>query len=134
MSFMGWGQLLLADFDDIDKNMADAEKVFRNIRDLHELDTIDYLSDSQKAELSRFFANFTGDSSILKDRFLRLWSKLYNIYSEFKIRLRKENLAYEGMLYRDVIEQKQLPNRYDTYIFVGFNVLQKVRTKNCFRL
>ena len=49
--FYGWGQLLLADFDDIDKNMADAEKVFRNIRDLHELDTIDYLSDSQKAEL-----------------------------------------------------------------------------------
>lgn len=123
--FYGWGQLLLADFDDIDKNMADAEKVFRNIRDLHELDTIDYLSDSQKAELSRFFANFTGDSSILKDRFLRLWSKLYNIYSEFKTRLRKENLAYEGMLYRDVIEQKQLPNRYDTYIFVGFNVLQR---------
>ena len=127
--FYGWGQLLLADFDDIDKNMADAEKVFRNIRDLHELDTIDYLSDSQKAELSRFFANFTGDSSILKDRFLRLWSKLYNIYSEFKTRLRKENLAYEGMLYRDVIEQKQLPNRYDTYIFVGFNVLQKVEQK-----
>ena len=124
--FYGWGQLLLADFDDIDKNMADAGKVFRNIRDLHELDTIDYLTENQKAELGRFFANFTGDSSILKERFLNLWSKLYNIYSEFKARLRAEHLAYEGMLYRDVVEQKQLPDRYDTYIFVGFNVLQKV--------
>ena len=127
--FYGWGQLLLADFDDIDKNMADAEKVFRNIRDLHELDTIDYLTENQKAELGRFFANFTGDSSILKERFLNLWSKLYNIYSEFKARLRAEHLAYEGMLYRDVVEQKQLPDRYDTYIFVGFNVLQKVEQK-----
>ena len=29
--FYGWGQLMLADFDDIDKNMADADKVFCNI-------------------------------------------------------------------------------------------------------
>ena len=29
--FYGWGQLLLADFDDIDKNMADARQVFGNI-------------------------------------------------------------------------------------------------------
>ena len=127
--FYSWGQLLLADFDDIDKNLADADKVFRNIRDLHELDTIDYLTESQKAELSRFFANFTGDSSVLKERFLSLWSKLYDVYSDFKAKLRAENLAYEGMLYRDVIEQNSIPNRYDTYIFVGFNVLQEVEQK-----
>ena len=41
--FFGWGQLLLADFDDIDKNMADAQQLFHNVRDLHELDSIEYL-------------------------------------------------------------------------------------------
>ncbi len=127
--FYGWGQLLLADFDDIDKNMADAEKVFRNIRDLHELDSIDYLTETQKAELSRFFANFTGDSSVLKERFLNLWSKLYDVYSDFKAKLQAEELAYEGILYRDVIERNNIPNRYETYVFVGFNVLQAVEQK-----
>ena len=127
--FYGWGQLLLADFDDIDKNMADADKVFRNIRDLHELDSIDYLTETQKAELSRFFANFTGDSSVLKERFLNLWSKLYDVYSDFKAKLQAEELGYEGMLYRDVIERNNIPNRYETYVFVGFNVLQTVEKK-----
>ena len=127
--FYGWGQLLLADFDDIDKNMADADKVFRNIRDLHELDSIDYLTETQKAELSRFFANFTGDSSVLKERFLNLWSKLYDVYSDFKAKLQAEELGYEGMLYRNVIERNSIPNRYETYVFVGFNVLQTVEQK-----
>ena len=56
--FYGWGQLLLADFDDIDKNMADTKMVFANIRDLHELDDVSYLTNEQKTELRRFFANF----------------------------------------------------------------------------
>ena len=38
--FFGWGQLLLADFDDIDKNEADASKVFANVRDWHEFDDV----------------------------------------------------------------------------------------------
>ena len=50
--FYGWGQVLLADFDDIDKNMADASKVFANLRDLHELDDVSYLTEEQNNYLS----------------------------------------------------------------------------------
>lgn len=124
--FYGWGQLLLSDFDDIDKNMADAKQVFKNVQDIHELDSVDYLTEHQKEELKRFFANFTGDTSILKERFITLWSKLYDIYDDFKTRLRKQNLAYEGMLYREVVEKNNFPNQFEKYIFIGFNVLQKV--------
>lgn len=60
--FYGWGQLLLADFDDIDKNMADASNVFKNIKDIHELDDISYLTDEQKEILHKFFSNFTTDN------------------------------------------------------------------------
>lgn len=68
--FYGWGQLLLADFDDIDKNMADASNVFKNIKDLHELDDISYLTDEQKEILHKFFSNFTTDNkSELKNVF-----------------------------------------------------------------
>ena len=45
--FYGWGQLLLADFDDLDKNLAPADKVFANLRDIHELDDISSLTDEQ---------------------------------------------------------------------------------------
>ncbi len=127
--FYGWGQLLLADFDDIDKNMADAKQLFSNVQNIHELDTIDYLSDHQKEELQRFFANFTGDTSILRERFITLWSKLYDVYNDFKARLSRQGLAYEGMLYREVIESDNIPAQYDQYLFIGFNVLQKVEQK-----
>lgn len=127
--FYGWGQLLLADFDDIDKNMADAKQLFSNVQNIHELDTIDYLSDHQKEELQRFFANFTGDTSILRERFITLWSKLYDVYNDFKARLSRQGLAYEGMLYREVIESDNIPSQYDQYLFIGFNVLQKVEQK-----
>lgn len=124
--FYGWGQLLLADFDDIDKNMADASNVFKNIKDLHELDDISYLTDEQKEILHKFFSNFTTDNkSELKKRFLQLWCHFEDIYNNYKERLRKQNIAYEGMLYRDVAQQT-INYKYDKYLFVGFNMVQKV--------
>lgn len=125
--FYGWGQLLLADFDDIDKNMADASQVFANLRDIHELDDLSYLTDEQKNTLSRFFSNFNeNQDSVLKERFLKLWRHFADIYDDFKSRLRKQGIAYEGMLYRDVATDESAVFNHDTYIFVGFNVVQKV--------
>ena len=128
--FYGWGQLLLADFDDIDKNMADADQVFANLRNLHELDSVDYLSDEQKRILRKFFSNFTDDhQTTLKRKFLELWSHFSEIYHDYRDRLRQQGLAYEGMLYREVTENELLSLSYDHYIFVGFNLLQKVEQK-----
>ena len=125
--FYDWGRLLISDFDDIDKNMADAEKVFSNIANLHELDDISYLSDEQKEILATFFSNFTdGHNTKLKELFLSLWNKLYDIYTDYKSRLRKQGIAYEGMLYRDVVEGNMIKTEYDRYAFVGFNMLQSV--------
>lgn len=124
--FFGWGQLLLADFDDIDKNMASADDVFRNLRDLHEMDSISYLTQEQKALLKRFFSNFVDDDSVLQQRFLYLWSNMKAIYDDFRTHLRSKSLAYEGMLYRDVAEKQVIDLEYKHYVFVGFNVLQKV--------
>lgn len=127
--FFGWGQLLLADFDDIDKNMADTSMLFRNVRDLHELDSIDYLDDEQKRLIIRFFGNFTGEESELKKKFINLWSNLHQIYTQYRHRLSQEGLAYEGMLYRKVVEQGETELPMERYIFIGFNVLQKVEQR-----
>lgn len=125
--FYSWGQLLLADFDDLDKNMADAKKVFANLRDLHELDDASYLTPHQKEILAKFFSNFSEDNnSQLKERFLRLWSRMIDIYHDFNRRLAEQGLAYEGALYREVATSDDIDFAYDTYIFIGFNLLQEV--------
>ena len=139
--FYGWGQLLLSDFDDIDKNMADANRVLANLRDIHELDDLSFLTDEQREMLQRFFSNFTEEHpSELKERFLHLWSRMADIYHDFRQRLTSQGLAYEGMLYRQVVEdltvgcgsavadntQHPSPN---TFIFIGFNLLQKVEQR-----
>lgn len=125
--FYGWGQLLLTDFDDIDKNMADADKIFCNLKDIHELDDLSYLTDEQRELLKRFFANFSHDQETeLKKRFLSLWSHFGDIYHDYNQRLRNQGIGYEGAIYREVATRKDVEFEYDTYIFVGFNLLQKV--------
>lgn len=133
--FYGWGQLLLADFDDVDKNMVDAKQLFSNLSDIHELDDLSYLTDYQKQMIQKFFSNFSADhNSELKKRFLQLWAHFYDIYEEFNKRLASQKLAYEGALYRRVTNDQDLEFQYKKYIFVGFNMMQVVEQKLCDRL
>lgn len=133
--FYGWGQLLLTDFDDIDKNMADADRIFCNLKDIHELDDISYLDDEQRKMLKRFFANFSDDhESELKRRFLSLWSHFSDIYHAYNKRLQEQGLGYEGAVYREVATKDNIEFKYDRYIFVGFNLLQQVEQKLFARL
>ena len=125
--FYGWGQLLLSDFDDLDKHMADADKVFANVRDLHELDDVSYLTQEQRNIIRKFFSNFSDThNSELKERFLKLWSRMGDIYHAFNERLSEQQLAYEGALYREVAQREDIDFEYEHYAFVGFNMLQEV--------
>jgi len=132
--FYGWGQLLIADFDDIDKNMADPDRVFANLRDIHELDDLSFLTDEQRELLRHFFSHFTEEHETeLKQRFLSLWSHFADIYHDFNQRLASQGLAYEGALYRQVCNALTVTNdekfTYDRYLFVGFNLLQQVEQR-----
>ena len=134
--FYGWGQLLISDFDDIDKNMVDANRVFANLRDIHELDDLSFLTEEQRQLLRHFFSHFTEEHETeLKQRFLNLWSHFADVYHDFNQRLAQQGLAYEGALYRSVCDSvcncstatnitQAFP--YDRYLFIGFNLLQKV--------
>ena len=133
--FYGWGQLMITDFDDIDKNMADADKVFANLSDYHEFDDVSYLTPEQEEILKRFFSNFSSEhNSELKKRFLNIWSNFREIYHSFNEALAEEGLAYEGQLYRKVVEEGCLDLKYDKYLFVGFNMMQKVEQELCNKL
>lgn len=127
--FYFWGEMLIADFDDADKNLVPTKILFNNLKDLNALtDDYDFLDEEQKKTLARFFQNFfINQPTELKKRFMMLWDSLGNIYTNYKKLLESQNIAYEGMLYRNVIETlnvETLP--YKRYVFVGFNVLNKV--------
>ena len=138
--FYGWGQLLLADFDDVDKHLAPADKVFANLRDIHEFDDDTYLTQQQRDIIQKFFSNFNEDhNSELKRRFLSLWSHIYDIYVDFNARLAAQGLAYEGALYRHVIENfpeenASLDQTEEQYVFAGFNLLHPVELALIHRL
>lgn len=107
---MFWGEMLLNDFDDVDKSLADARQIFRNIQDLKEIDSAFlYLTPEQvKAIIRRFWINFLpiSEGDRTKHDFLEIWEVLYSLYDSFRERLRSEG-CYEGMLFRDVAESIQ---------------------------
>lgn len=130
--FYYWGELLISDFDDVDKNLVDAGRLFANLKDLKEImDDYDFLDEEQEQAIQQFFRNFSIERRTeLKERFISLWNVLGNIYHRYRQTLEEQGIAYEGMLYREAIEQLDagsLP--YDRYVFVGFNVLNKVETR-----
>lgn len=131
-TFYYWGEMLIRDFDDIDKNLACAEQLFSNIRDLRALGTAkEILEPEQREAIMRFFSNFKPeDESVIKERFTKVWEVLYPIYTSFKESLKSEGVAYEGMLYRDVIENcGELKFSHDKYVFIGFNALNGVENR-----
>lgn len=128
--FYYWGELMLSDFDDIDKNMVDADKLFVNLTDIKEIEHhFDFLTTEHKEILQRFFKNFNADTghSELKRQFIELWKVMKDIYQELRTTLQSKGLAYEGMQYRDAIENFDIAKlTQEHYVFVGFNVLNKV--------
>lgn len=142
-SFYFWGEMLLADFDSIDKYMVDARMLFSNIGDLKELENDhSYLTDEQKQIILRFWRNFGlgGQDSEEKEKFVSIWRTLYDIYTEYRKKLAYSGLAYGGMIYRDVAERLKAEGKVHGpadnagngsngerlhYVIAGFNALSE---------
>lgn len=131
--FWGWGERLLADFEDIDKNNVDAKRLFRHLRDIKELENNDWADERQEEILKEFFNDFSlKKNSEIKERFLLLWNNLYAIYEQLNNGLKAEGLAYEGAIYKDAVERLRFgltpTDAKQKYAFVGFNVLTQTET------
>lgn len=127
--FYFWGDMLLNDFDDVDKCLADASKLFRNVSDLKKIDQqFGGLSPEQIEVVQRFWTNFDpGKITGAKEKFISIWSILGTLYNEFNYALSGKNIAYEGKIFREVVENQEYNNspgfRWNTVHFIGFNAL-----------
>ncbi|MDR0681275.1 MAG: PD-(D/E)XK nuclease family protein [Dysgonamonadaceae bacterium] len=124
--FFFFGEILLNDFDDVDKNLVDARLLFRNLQDLDALkDDFTHLTDDQIQALTRYFKHVFQGESALKTAFWNIWNILGDVYFSFKEKLETKNIAYPGMLMRSVVEKQEKAFPEKQYAFVGFNVLSK---------
>ncbi len=133
--FIFWGDVILNDFNDIDKYLVNARDIFANISDLRNIqDDYSWLSETQRRAIEAFVSHFRAEDGRLKvdmssdhpapkESFLRIWDLLYPIYVEFNESLRSRGLAYEGMIYRQVARTGISGD--SRYVFVGLNALNE---------
>ncbi|MEG1586437.1 MAG: PD-(D/E)XK nuclease family protein [Bacteroidales bacterium] len=127
--FYYWGEMLLNDFDDVDKYVADAHKLFTNVTDLKQIEEdFAYLEEEQVEIIRRFWNHFIpSNESHRKENFAKTWAVLYEIYEQLRNNLRADGMAYEGMIFRDVaelfIEKQPWQLPFQKIIFVGLNAL-----------
>lgn len=147
--FRFWGNLILNDFEDIDKSMADAHKVFTNLSRLKEIQS-NFLTHEQLEVIRQYWRVEEGQLPVADEdddtfwrhvkpdgtpegsptrQFMRIWELLDEIYTLFRERLQqsKPHFVTAGMAYRHAAEViSEMPAekfRYRKYVFVGFNVL-----------
>ena len=126
--FYFWGEMLLNDFDLIDKYLIDADMLFCNIYDIKEIEAdLSYLT----PEMRSFWSHFS-DKELLSDekrKFLAIWQSLASIYHSFHERLQQLNISYTGMIYRSAVENINsgvaYPDTTRHYVFIGFNALSE---------
>ncbi|MDX1627630.1 MAG: PD-(D/E)XK nuclease family protein [Fulvivirga sp.] len=131
--FFFWGQMLLKDFEDIDKYLVDAENLYTNLNRQKQLDlTFDFLDEEQKKLIQKFWQGFDQTSSKEKKRFQFIWERLYQVYARFNQSLKQEGLAYEGMQYRYLAENIAditLKKTGGPIMLAGFNALNAAEEK-----
>jgi hypothetical protein len=132
--FVYWGEMLLNDFDDIDKYLINARQLFTNVKDLNKTEhDFGFLETNQINAIRSFWSSFNPDKEDKNQQFfLKIWEILYPIYVAFRERLSEEQLAYEGMIYREVADNidRYIDNiSYNKIIFIGLNALTGAEIK-----
>ena len=142
--FIFWGDILLGDFNDVDKYLADPKQLFTNVADFKGIqDDYSHLTDTQREAIKAFVKHFKektvrkSDNPDAKDvslTFLQIWNILLPLYHEYNKVLEQKGLAYEGRVYRRLVELTEkedvaqlLSKAYgrSSYVFVGLNALNE---------
>ncbi len=131
-TFYPWGQIILKDFDDIDKYMVDAQKLFTNLKDIKSIEEHFALPNEQLQFLKQFWNVLDKPQlSETEQEFIKIWEVLGKVYTDFQVTLSLNQAAYEGMAQRQVLEQLQngsLKLPYTHIVWAGFNALTTAET------
>ncbi len=126
--FLPWGKLILKDFDECDKYLVNAAQLFSVLKAHKEIDDTFSISDETKKYIEQFILTTSAKEKegIYKTEFIKTWSLLGEMYNLFQERLREHHFAYEGMAYREVLDNlknETLKLPFSQLSFCGFNAL-----------
>lgn len=119
--FSKWAQTLLADFNEVDRYMVDADQLFNYISDVKRIESWDLdLGEDPHTEMV--------------NNYLKFWEVLPTFYHSFKEALSEDKKVYQGMAYRAMAEDIQsfipkIKEKYPSMFFVGFSALNKAEEK-----
>ncbi|MEC7755650.1 PD-(D/E)XK nuclease family protein [Roseivirga thermotolerans] len=127
--FYAWGKIILKDYDEIDRYMADAKKIYSALQNIKEIDHVFGYSDEFREIIARYRTlTEKQEKTKLLTEFLKIWKEVGAVYEQYQETLLQEEKAYGGMLYRNlanVLTQESFDHRYVHYHFCGFNALSK---------
>lgn len=149
-NFRSIADVLLADFNDIDTHLADAEQLFKNVTDHNEI-RADYLTEEQRRVIEEYFGRSSAENIPVggdrlwrtdyrnrfsdrenasdyvgaRTKFSSFWDSLFDIYTVLGKKLHEDGLAYQGMAFREAVRKLNDGADIDArkVVFVGFNVL-----------
>jgi len=109
-SFSKWAQILLQDFNEIDRYLIPQEKIFNYLSAIQDL---------KHWSLAEHKTDFVKN-------YLSFWNKLHQYYIHFTEHLLKHKLGYQGLIYRKAAENLKTyiqNNPTKQHVFIGFNAL-----------
>ena len=115
--FLSWGNIILSDYDEIDRYLLSSKEVFKNLADIKEIENWSFGGEDEL--------------SVGQKRFMEFWDHLPDYYQRLNEVLDNENVCYMGKAYRNVAENIDLVFRKDKdqhFLFAGFNALSKTET------
>lgn len=129
--FYQWGEMMIRDFDELDKYLVDPDLLFSNIIDLKMLDEpLAGLEQEQIDFIRQFWTGFhSGGQTPEKEQFLSSWVLLPKLYKRLRSVLSDRGQGYQGMQYREIVLRTELGELdYDwegPTIVAGFNALNQ---------
>ena len=108
--FSQWAQILIQDFNEIDRHLILQNNIF------------DYLTAVK--EISHW--SMSDNKTTFIENYLTFWRSIKSYYHEFKKTLISKGHAYQGLLYREAVENihNYIENSTNKkHVFVGFNAL-----------
>jgi len=132
--FMAYGQQVLADFNEIDRQLINVQSLFRQIDDQKSLEE-QFRPDEEEYEfLKNFWTEFFTGKVIagIRSSFLQYWRQLPALYTAFRESLLEKNIAYEGMAWRMVAESISTQTyfrQWERLIPAGFYAFNEVENR-----
>lgn len=125
IGFYDWGEVILKDFDELDRSLVPPEGFFRALYEVREMEEWQPQEEESLEALEHYKQSWQQVPGEQKKQRIDFWKRLGDIYQHFRNQLQAEGIAYEGLAYRRFAEETshQIAEAFDHWVFAGFNAL-----------